>query len=223
MDRSVLCFLQQRGVISKEFFYRFLKAMSLVETSAEEVKNRSSDEQEWMFCPAQCGRVLATKHSSYETFGLGQAVNTELSPKGAAIGTSLRLGKCACGALICGRCYKVQTSYDHFCSLEIEGKDEKAPPKDDMDVKTKKLLAKVGKNCPGCGNFIEKNEGCNTMMCGTNAHGRVGDALRNGGCALIFYWSTLKPLTGHFIIFCCFFSNTTPPQASLTLNLPIYI
>lgn len=32
------------------------------------------------------------------------------------------------------------------------------------------------------------------MMCGTNAHGKVGDALRNGGCAHIFDWNTLLPL-----------------------------
>ena len=30
------------------------------------------------------------------------------------------------------------------------------------------------------------------MMCGTNAHGKVADALRNGGCAYIFNWGSLK-------------------------------
>ena len=30
------------------------------------------------------------------------------------------------------------------------------------------------------------------MMCGTQAHGKVADALRNGGCALIFSYATLK-------------------------------
>ena len=29
------------------------------------------------------------------------------------------------------------------------------------------------------------------MMCGANAHGKVADALRNGGCALIFDWHGL--------------------------------
>ena len=32
------------------------------------------------------------------------------------------------------------------------------------------------------------------MMCGTNAHGKVSDALRNGGCAHIFDWNTLAAL-----------------------------
>ena len=31
-------------------------------------------------------------------------------------------------------------------------------------------------------------------MCGTRAHGSIDDALRNGGCAHEFYWSTLKPI-----------------------------
>ena len=42
--------------------------------------------------------------------------------------------------------------------------------------------------CQGCGKFVERTAGCRTMMCGTNAHGKVADALRNGGCALIFDW-----------------------------------
>ena len=32
------------------------------------------------------------------------------------------------------------------------------------------------------------------MMCGTRAHGRVEDALRNGGCAHEFDWNSMRPL-----------------------------
>ena len=46
--------------------------------------------------------------------------------------------------------------------------------------------------CQGCGKFVERTAGCRTMMCGTNAHGKVADALRNGGCALIFSYASLK-------------------------------
>ena len=46
-------------------------------------------------------------------------------------------------------------------------------------------MRKICKRCPGCGNFVQKTEGCDIMMCGTNAHGKVADALRNGGCACI--------------------------------------
>ena len=82
-------------------------------------------------------------------------------------------------------------------------------------------MATLGKRCPGCGNFVQKTSGCDTMMCGTNAHGKViprasrlclpahtgvpeahiadaplhpqvQDALRNGGCALVFSYKTLQ-------------------------------
>ena len=42
--------------------------------------------------------------------------------------------------------------------------------------------------------FMEKNEGCPSMTCGTRAHGRVEDALRNGGCAHEFDWNSMLPL-----------------------------
>jgi len=31
------------------------------------------------------------------------------------------------------------------------------------------------------------------MMCGTNSHGKVEDALKRGGCAHQFFWDSLKP------------------------------
>jgi hypothetical protein len=42
-----------------------------------------------------------------------------------------------------------------------------------MDAATAELLSTIGKACPGCGNMIEKVDGCDTMMCGTTAHGKV--------------------------------------------------
>ena len=63
-----------------------------------------------------------------------------------------------------------------------------APP----DKQTLELMARIGKKCPACGNFVQKTDGCDIMMCGTNAHGKVADALRNGGCAYIFSWNTLE-------------------------------
>ena len=46
----------------------------------------------------------------------------------------------------------------------------------------------AGKHCPNCGAFIQKNDGCNIMMCGTTAHGRLADALAHGGCGHLFHW-----------------------------------
>ena len=43
-----------------------------------------------------------------------------------------------------------------------------------------------------CNLFIEKNEGCQWMICGTAAHGKLADALRNGGCGIAFEWTKLK-------------------------------
>jgi hypothetical protein len=64
----------------------------------------------------------------------------------------------------------------------------------ETDKATLALMKRVGKKCPGCGKFVEKAEGCDVMMCGTSAHGKVADALRNGGCALIFDWRTLQEI-----------------------------
>jgi hypothetical protein len=51
-----------------------------------------------------------------------------------------------------------------------------------------------GKDCPACGMFIEKNQGCDIVMCGSHAHGDVQRILRLGvGCGHEFRWSTLEP------------------------------
>ena len=42
--------------------------------------------------------------------------------------------------------------------------------------------------------FMEKNQGCSHMKCGTTASGSNADALRNGGCAHEFYWDPLRPI-----------------------------
>ena len=63
-----------------------------------------------------------------------------------------------------------------------------------QDEAARLLMAKIGKRCPACGMFIEKNAGCSHMMCGTRWGGRVEDALRNGGCAHEFDWNTRAPL-----------------------------
>merc|ERR1711990_379082 len=68
--------------------------------------------------------------------------------------------------------------------------------KEEMCKAEQEMLARVitnGKKCPGCGSLMQKTEGCHIMMCGTNAHGKVADALCNGGCACIFDWNTGRP------------------------------
>ena len=60
-------------------------------------------------------------------------------------------------------------------------------------------MQELGKNCPNCNRFIEKAAGCDIMMCGTNAHGKLADALANGGCGFQFHWSSGKAANTHYI------------------------
>ena len=132
-------------------------------------------------CPAGCGQYLLEEHTSYRDLPvkLGEFYN---------VGDSLaiRLGECpTCEATICVRCKSVVPAGErrkHMCRHATA----------EADPATKALLARIGKKCPACGKIVEKTEGCHIMMCGTNAHGKVADALRNGGCAFIFDWNTMK-------------------------------
>jgi len=67
------------------------------------------------------------------------------------------------------------------------------------DKATLDLMNKIGKHCPNCGAFVQKNGGCNIMMCGTTAHGRLADALAHGGCGHLFHWDSLKPAKTFYV------------------------
>ena len=133
-------------------------------------------------CPAGCGHWLLDDDPSYAPPGeprLGAFFDVKE-------GVAVRLGRCPCGALICSRCKALVPAADgmtHLC------KDATAD-----DPASRELIAKIGKKCPACGLFIEKNAGCPSMMCGTRAHGSIRDALRNGGCAHEFDWNSMRPL-----------------------------
>ena len=62
----------------------------------------------------------------------------------------------------------------------------------EMDEATKRAMAQIGKQCPVCDQWIQKNDGCDWMTCGTVAHGCLGDCIRNGGCGIAFKWGSLK-------------------------------
>ena len=62
------------------------------------------------------------------------------------------------------------------------------------DAESRALIAKIGKKCPACGMFMEKNQGCSHMKCGTRASGSDAEALRNGGCAHEFDWHSMTPI-----------------------------
>lgn len=102
-----------------------------------------------------------------------------------AAAEDLRLGSCPCGALVCVRCHGAHKLADgqHICPDLKTLLD---------DTASSKLIASIGKKCPACGLLAQKDGGCDLMMCGTAAHGKVADALQNGGCAYIFSWNTLR-------------------------------
>jgi hypothetical protein len=99
----------------------------------------------------------------------------------------LRLHLCPCGTPVCPACQlETHDPLTHTCSARRQA----TPP----DPATMAVMHSLGKPCPKCANFIEKAEGCDTMMCGCEAHGRVADALRAGGCGFIFSWNTMTGL-----------------------------
>jgi len=169
IEGSVLSFLQQRSVVTMEFLFRFMKQVAQADRKAA---------AEYFKCPAKCGDFLVDTESIWITH------NDELQRKP---------GRCRCGALVCLHCH-----------LSVaEGVKHKCPPKlrlrDANDPASLKLMAKLGKKCPKCGNFIQKDGGCEFMFCGTKAHGRLLDALNNGGCGHQFNWRTLKPVKSFYI------------------------
>jgi len=160
IEGRALSFLQQRGVITKEFQFRFIKQMR------EDVK-------EYFECPAMCGNFLIHQ-------------DPEMVFKGSEV--TYKPGKCICGAHVCCRCHHlIEGKKQHYCPEALTKADSL------IDPASLKLMENLGKPCPMCGWFCIKNGGCNTMMCGTNSHGKIAEALKRGGCGHQFFWDSLKP------------------------------
>eukprot|EP01043_Picozoa_sp_COSAG02_P029210 COSAG02_NODE_1808_length_10843_cov_4.345867_2_plen_2020_part_00 len=161
---DALSFLEQRKVITKDFLFRFQKQ-----------NGGGADEEKYFACPAKCGRFLIEEAVEFRT------------DKAHGIPV-MRLGACPCGACICLQCKLEEhtSATTHQCP-SVKGGAE-------IDAASLALVTKAGKKCPKCKSFVQRTEGCHVMMCGTNAHGKVSDALRNGGCAHIFDWNTLLAL-----------------------------
>lgn len=174
IEEPALHFLQQRGVISQEFMVRFLK-------------QQKGDQKLYFRCPARCGHLLESQNAQF------------VKTRNGSIST--KPGKCPCGALVCVRCHQIVQSKED-AEAKMSRKVHKCPPRKEgaaMDASTLKMLNSLGKKCPRCEMFVQKNGGCNIMMCGTNAHGKLADALRNGGCGYQFYWDSGKPANSFYI------------------------
>ena len=144
-----------RGVVSRELSFRFRKAAA---RKAADPATGAPAALKYTACPAGCGTFLMDDDESYAPPGqpkLGEFFDT-------ADGVAVRLGKCPCGALVCARCKALVPAKDERTHVCKSGHGLGAD-----DAAARQLMAKIGKKCPACSMFIEKNEGCSSMMCGT--------------------------------------------------------
>jgi hypothetical protein len=183
VTEECLSYLQLRGVISRPLLFRLIKAARSA-ASAPQLQ-RSICSGEFSACPAGCGLYLLHNHESYTHRGGGVGLGQMISREDGAL--AIRLGECPCGALLCVACKTLVQAEDAQAHVCKEGGEA-------ADPATRALMTKVCKACPGCGMLLQNTgTGCDLMMCGTEAHGSVADALRNGGCAYMFHWDTLEP------------------------------
>mmetsp|Transcript_2507 Transcript_2507/g.3614 ORF Transcript_2507/g.3614 Transcript_2507/m.3614 type:complete len:1241 (+) Transcript_2507:138-3860(+) len=166
---KALTFLARREVITKEKQFRLMNLQS------------DPSKDKYFACPHKCGEYLKCVDIKAQ---LGERL-VETKNGLMRMEGKLKPGLCQCGGLVCLRCFAkldMKTATKHVCK---EAKQ--------MDFKTKRLLERICKKCPCCGKYIQKNQGCDTMMCGDKAHGDIVKAVKNGGCGHQFYWSTLRP------------------------------
>ena len=104
IDAAALSFLQRRGIIGRQLFFRFLKAASL--------GTRMEDSTKYFSCPAKCERFLMSNHPSYQGREPGKFFED-----GEA--TGLRLGLCPCGSLVCVLCNTVQARDGEWHTADV--------------------------------------------------------------------------------------------------------
>merc|ERR1712150_109829 len=110
------------------------------------------------------------------------------------MGTAVQERPCpTCKTIICMSCNEI-AGLNHKCAAyDVDT---------EIDPETLGLLKETAKQCPKCGFFVQKNGGCNTMLCGTNSHGKITEALKNGGCGYQFCWNSMEATsTFHIDIF----------------------
>jgi len=169
IEDQVLTFLQNKGVISKEFQFRFMKQ-----------QNKDKKEGRFFACPAKCGHYLIHQDPLTES----KIVEGSSGPR---LIERSKPGMCPCGAIVCLRCHeRLDPEIAEFHACGRYHKNAR------VDEATLRELERSGKKCPNCQKFIQKTGGCSMMMCGTHAHGNLEDAMRNGGCGLQFNWETLE-------------------------------
>lgn len=179
VQTPALALLEKRGAITWEFQLQFLR-------------QHTKDPEESFPCPGGCGAYLVASSPQFMCVAKGEHEHEGFR-------RIIRLGECPCGALMCVRCREVVATdqrgrHEHECPP-----DKSQTAHDPYEEESVRTMERLGKRCPNCGIFLEMNGGCDIMMCGTEAHGRLERALANGGCGYQFHWETGEPAHSHYI------------------------
>jgi len=182
IEQGALVFLERCAVISQDFAFRFLR---------QQREATTQDLPHFFACPSGCGRHLRDQAPEFMIVARGETEATGFD-------RIMKLGECPCGARVCVVCHQLAEgpdpetgAYSHTCP-DLDQAEER-------DEETQKVMEQTGKPCPNCGIFIQHNGGCHIIMCGTETHGRLADALRKGGCGYQFDWHTGQPVNSFYI------------------------
>jgi len=172
---KALNFLAQRGVITREQQLRFML-------------QQDSQNRRFFRCPGNCGRLLQ------------EVKNICWQQRGNLLYAAP--GQCECGTLVCVVCHKKMDRPNEVLGKHAKCYVDNTFAGQDFDDEGLMMMHKQKiKMCPKCGMLIQKNEGCNMMMCGGNADGSVGLAKKRG-CGYRGQWKTFYALAKKNQIFC---------------------
>jgi ribosomal protein S27AE len=173
----------------------------------------SLDTQAYFMCPGRCQRALLAEHPSYAPIQQKQQ-EQRLATIDIELSQPDHLGSCPCGALVCIGCRALFDPTDtqtHVCStgklrdgVSTNGINLVLAQSGGIHMQahaTKgagELVVRIDKRCPACGVVIANSSNSEVVMCGNpdDPHGAVAVALREGGCAYIFKWSSLEGVVG---------------------------
>ena len=167
IDEVALSFLLDKGWIEPELAIRFhaLQQKSLGITTPAIVHCKGKCNGRWLLLEDTSYPDCLRAHPPNAGCGAGEVYTHTDGVLARA------LAACECGATFCLQC-KMPATPPHRCGALVQGQD------DAKTIAEIKQMIKAGKECPACGQFIEKNQGCDHMMCGANASGSYDQVLR---------------------------------------------
>ena len=209
IEGKALSFLEEHGVVDRLLMFRFLKLQ------------HEAAEAAFFECPAKCGNLLLDVEPSLVLVKDTLRVQVERCPCGRGVCVS-------CHQLVpddkmvshtCPK-GKAPDMASQMATLALMRSIGKKCPKCSMFViknggelgRTSHTL-QLPMDCrPRRGRVCDRRwrsrevpvpcppiPGCDFMMCGTVAHGKLRDAIRNGGCGYSFSWNSGKAISTFFI------------------------